>query len=781
MYIENEELFKHHLANGINFFLGAGFSVLAESELGKLPCGDGLKNELCAEFLNKRTSSLQLAQLCKQIQATKKKLLNEFLIKRFNVKSFNPKYHSLKRINISNFFTTNIDDLIHKIYSDSDSHYVQDMMVNGPSFADKSGINYIALHGCILYPHHSFDFTPTEIASSYSRDRDKWAVFTDLISQIPTLYWGYRLEDSGTLEVFSKFSEGNTRKAESWIQLRDKDEELIDYYKSLGMQYLIADTEELLDYFQSFVCAGAKIKKAAGPKKLKFPEYMIPNLSSVPVRTKDEFYCGSDPTWYDIFTDVPVKTSHILSLKNAILANENTIVMGPPASGKTTLMMQVANDFAASEECLFITSITEKKARLLCRECIKNKVNPYIFIDNAADFNDAIAIIVNANIAKRLIIADRDYFIDLVGHKFSPLKFKDYIIAEITEDDIAKIQEAIPAHLVKKAFILETEEDGTVNYPTIFDLIRVTVFNNDIFSRFSNIIKTLYNQDRPIYELITLAAYLYHCRIPTSLDVVNSYLRKYNFSLDKIHAAMVAPNGITTEYNFPSIAQLFITTRSRVLASAILYNTPRHELQALLNVVHFEISPTRINRYDIFKKYAFDAQIAKKAFPDYMEGLKFYEECFSNDNSFYIKQQCALYLSSLGEHEIAFQYIDEARVLSHNRNHSIRNSFAVIQFNANINKKIDDSVKKTLGESMAILKDCYKQDDRKRMHAKSFAKQSLQYADKFNNSQESIEYIDIAIPWIDGQIVDRPNDRELKTLKRKLASSKKHRRSKYIK
>jgi tetratricopeptide (TPR) repeat protein len=200
------------------------------------------------------------------------------------------------------------------------------------------------------------------------------------------------------------------------------------------------------------------------------------------------------------------------------------------------------------------------------------------------------------------------------------------------------------------------------------------------------------------------------------------------------------------------------------------------ELQIILNTIHFSISPARIHRYDIFKRYCFDARIIKKAFPEYLDGLKFYEECFLNDNSFYIKQQCALYLSELGEHEIAFKYIDEARSMSLNKNLSIRNSFAVIQFKANINKKVDDGVLKTLDESMQILSECYKFDTRKRIHARAFATQALDYTQKTNFSAKSLGYIEKAIPWLESQLADRPHDRHFKQLARRLNQVIRHRK-----
>lgn len=774
MEIENESLFKHHLEHGVNLFLGAGFSVHADSLLGRLPAGDGLKTDLCREFFNKETSPLQLPQLCKQIKSSQKSKLNTYLTNRFTVKSFSPKYHQLKSINISNIFTTNIDNLIHCIFDDSDESYINDIFLKGPTFSDKSGIDYIALHGCVLYPNSNFEFTTTEIASSFLRDRSMWEYFIQKVDKIPTLYWGYRLEDAGTLQSFSIVTENN-RMAESWIQMRKKDNDAIEYYKSLGLQYIIAETEELLDFCGKI--APTKKKTLAG-NSINYPEYEIPKLNKIPVRSKDEYYSGAEPSWYDIYTNHPVRTEHFLSVKDKITSTKNTLLTGPPASGKTTLMMQLALEFSHDYKCLFIDDITDKKAQLLCRECHNKNIKPIIFIDNAADYISSIEIIAKTDCYEKLVISDRDYFIDLVEHKLSLLDFKEYNMVVVSKEDLQKIQSAIPEHIKCNSFILDKDEDDEEILPTIFEIIKVVVARNSIFVRFEDILRQYRDNNALTYDLLLVCSYLYSCRIPTSVDVMHSYYADKRISLAKTYEVMKTTNGFTKEHEYSPYDddELFVVTQSRILANAILQWISGEDLQIILNKIHFLISPARIHRYDIFKRYCFDARIIKKAFPEYLEGLKFYEECFLNDNSFYIKQQCALYLSALGEHEIAFGYIDEARNMSSNRNLSVRNSYAVIQFKANINKAINNDVRKTLAESMEILSECYKFDSRKRMHARAFATQALRYAEKTNYSPESIGYIDKAIPWLESQLKERPHDRHFKQLARELKQTTRRRK-----
>ena len=127
--IQNEHLFRHALTEGINFFLGAGFSVAAESCDKTLPVGDGLKIELLDHFGRPKPSALTLSQLCQIISSAHRNALNEFFKQRFTVEKFAPEYGHLERINLKAVFTTNIDDLIPKIFADSQKYYVNDIVL----------------------------------------------------------------------------------------------------------------------------------------------------------------------------------------------------------------------------------------------------------------------------------------------------------------------------------------------------------------------------------------------------------------------------------------------------------------------------------------------------------------------------------------------------------------------------------------------------------------------------------------------------------------------------
>ena len=137
-----------------------------------------------------------------------------------------------------------------------------------------------------------------------------------------------------------------------------------------------------------------------------------------------------------------------------------------------------------------------------------------------------------------------------------------------------------------------------------------------------------------------------------------------------------------------------------------------------------------------------------RAFPNWEEGKQFYEKAFLFDNrNPYVLQQGALYLSSKQKYQEAFDWIDKAKNLTNDRQFSIRNSHAIIMFEANYNIDTDEA-KEQLDRSMEILHKCFNDDMRKTFHAKTYADQALRYYRKYNN-HKSIEYLQQSLVWLE--------------------------------
>lgn len=765
MEIENESLFRHALSNGINLFLGAGFSVLASASGKKLPTGEALKDELLEHFRRHKPSTLNLAQLTQIISSTQKEELNSFFSSRLTVTDFPNEYKYLENISIDAIFTTNIDNLIHEIYSSSNNFYINDITLRGPVISGSKSIDYIPLHGCLTHGTGGYDFSPLDLASSFDRDQDKWYGYISRIKNRPTLYWGYRLEDASVLQALAKTSLDNKKRPESWIVLRSREDEAIEYYGSLGFQIIIAETKDMLIYLGGV--QNESIKNTNSSSILnRFPEYMIPRQSSVPVRSISEFYLGAEPSWYDIYSGKVYETSHLSKAKN-ISINNNLVLIGGAVTGKTTLLKQIAAYTNGLGTPLYVEDMTPEKAQLLARDITLQNNPAIVFIDNAADASEAIQILVRCDKIK-IVAAERDYIFDSVAHRFPPSKFIILDVSCLTRIDIQEIENRFPLDIARKRYAPVKDELSPDTGPTFLEFSSSTITENSIVDRFLKSLNEYKVTNPPAYEILVVACYCYASRVPISVDIATAYCRSYNFTVFEVMNFMERMGSMLSDYEGALAAsrQSYYVPRSRQLAEVVLYKIPAIDLRRIIETFHQNVSPTKIGRYDVFRRSGYDARLMGRAFPEWRDGLHFYEEAFKSDSSYSLKQQGALYLSHKKNFQLAFAWIDDAISMTRRNNAAVNNSYAVILFNANYNKPSDTAVMATLDESMTILKKCYDTDHRKVYHARVFADQAIKYSTKFPNSPSACEYLETSHKWLTDELRHRPGDRGMNNLLR---------------
>lgn len=768
MKIQNEELFKHHLSTGINLFLGAGFSLEASSMEKPLPIGDGLRLELLTHFSRDHSSKLNLAQLCQILSSTQKDELIGYFNTRFKVSEFNSAYKNLERVHIKSIFTTNIDDLVFNIFENSTKYFINDVILRGPAIAGSNAIDFIALHGSITHGDNKYDFSPVEISSSFERDKDKWFGYINRIQSTPTLYWGYRIEDAGVLQALAKETTSGRNKAEAWIVLRNDDVEIVEYYNSLGFQTIIADTVQLLNYIGQL-----KIyKEVGGSKSLvnkNFKEYLLPSLSNVPVRSLSEFYLGAEPTWYDIFAGRIHQTEYISKAKNIIFGNKNLLLIGGAVTGKTTLLKQLATDLSANSAVLYTEEMTPEKATLLRRDIDAEGKQVLIFIDNAADSSDAIKIL-EKSASIRIIGAERDYIYDSVSYKFTNKNFEILDVSGLSEVDIQSIQNKIPNDVRKKAYKKPRDELIEDGAPTFFEFITAIITANSLTDRFIEALISFKETNPVNHDLLLVVCYLYTCRIPTSIDVATAFSRSHSLSAIEVFDRFSSMGSLLSDYEgaLANSNQAFYVPRSRTVAEVVMHRISSTNLRNLLEVFLNEVSPTNISRYDIFKRSAYDAKLVGRAFPNWEEGLEFYNRAFVNDSTYSLKQQGALYLASKKNYELAFTWIDEASSMTSKQNPTVRNTYSIILFDANYDKPTTQNIINTLDESMGILEKCYRDDSRKIYHAKVFAEQALKYSRKFPTLSNARKYLATSEDWLTEELKVRSGDRKMKYLLRNI-------------
>lgn len=355
MDIESKSTFERSLVEGINLFTGAGFSVLSADLQGRsLPVGDDLRKEILKEFPGS-PNTLQLPQLCTLISRSRRDELNRYIRGRFEIGEFSEKYKNLSFVNLKNIFTTNVDNLIERIFRGSANKYINNANLNGVSFRERSAIDYFSLHGTVSDGESSLVFGDLDISSAFSNDPNRWNYLKSIMNRFPTLFWGYALKDAGTLQVFAE-SINDKNKKNAWIIVHPEyvDEGEIEYYRSLDFKIISSDTDSFLEYLSSFSDSEANFH-AEKQHNNPFPEHAIPSHSDIERRSISDFYQGANPSWSDIYSSRVSKLHYYNDIEENLNSGKNVLITGGPATGKSTLLMQVAafHDFKGGEAIHF--------------------------------------------------------------------------------------------------------------------------------------------------------------------------------------------------------------------------------------------------------------------------------------------------------------------------------------------------------------------------------------------------------------------------------------------
>jgi tetratricopeptide (TPR) repeat protein len=746
MQIENQASFEVALRNGIHLMLGSGFSVLAKDKEGKLlPVGALLAKELRAEFGVDAEAGLALPQLYTILSARDREAADAFLRRRFTIGSFDKRYTAISRLNIPMIFTTNIDDLVWKIYEHSRTHYLNDIVTRGPQFRDRASVDFAPLHGSVLDDTRPFRFTSIEVASSFSADPTLWQTFRRRLGAGPTLFWGYSLQDAAALESLQP-SVAGAGAPSNWITFRPKhrNDPLVDYFRALRFQIIFAETADLLEYFDAFVPSVNSAGTDAVADSLS--QYLPPSPAKVPQRPIVEFYAGAAPAWSDIFrTDVP-RLEQFRLAQNALDSGTNVIVTGIPASGKTTLLMQLASANAGPGITFMPSALTKEAAERLVRALAG--IEATVVLDRFCDDVDAWNLLHSApNLT--LVAADRDYNIATVTHRLDKVRTQFISMSEISELDQGAIRAAIPAGIRTPKMVHPQMTAGEVS---LLDFNLANTTSRSLQVRLRDAISDFQRDEPEAAEMLILVAYVHSCGTVLSMDMALGYwrdrYRDYNEILDLIGRV----GKLLSEYEGDlqdRDGQDYFAARSVVVAEAALDAAQNSMLRDVLTTFHSNLATTRICRFDIFRRRGYSYRIIGRAFRKTDDAVDFYDFLLDKDTNPYLLQQKALLLSDRRMYQASFVAIDQALAMSRKKNWRIEATHAELLFDANIFLAAENpDARKQVHRAMALLHECYLSDRRRSLHAFSYSRRALEYHNQFGDSQARA-YLEQAKEWLD--------------------------------
>ena len=742
--IENKNSLEHAFHQGINLFVGAGFSILAKDRAGKaLPLGRDLANELAEHF--GKPKYFELPQLCSILTSTAEGPFYEYLTNRFTVDYVDPLYYTLQKINIKSVYTTNIDNLIFEIYKNVPGVFINNLGTDGKT-TDPNSIDYLGLHGSIETTPHKFIFDVGSLATIFSDAPRIWSLLAQSLEQYPTVFVGYGFNDNSVLQtLLSQQTFTNARK-DIWVVLRDEDQKYAEYYQSLGFHVIKADIKDFLKYIGTITSAGVKQNFDKDKYELLKPFLVPHNNHEVKVqRPIKEFFEGSSPFWCDILSGQICRTHHLANIINCIYERgKNTIIIGAPVSGKSTLLMQAAKESDGIGMKLFFNNLTQSRAKYIAKLIGKDKA--VVFIDNLYDSIDAIKELEKDNI--KIVSSERSHYYGIISNLLDEEKYTVYNVTALSDLDLQSIFKSVPESIRGNSLVKEAE--GTkYDKDTLFEFVSRNVNKRNVKERYTMAIRELETEDQDLAEFLVLCAYMHSCHVPLPFEVAYDYFDNFNaeavFSM-KEDASDIIKDYIPEDDSYENMNYYY--PRSRYIADVIVDACSCGLLSRVLNGVLDKVPYPHICDYKIFHKYAFDKNVTLKAFTNWRDGKAFYEKAFIYDNrNPYVLQQGALYLSQKRKFDDAFSWIDRAISMTDDKYFSIRNSHAVILFNANIEKN-DGNVREQLDKSMLILEKCMNADLRKRFHARIYASQAIQYYGRFND-EKAVCYLKTAHNWLD--------------------------------
>jgi hypothetical protein len=762
MKVELKETLEKELKEGMNLFLGAGFSIYAKDQNNaSLPIGSVLCEELVKEF--KCPDIKDLSKVCTIIDSFNSEGLKSYLLKRFDVATLDDSYFNILKHNIPRIFTTNIDNLVQKIFERSESKYLNNILKNGACFQDPNCIDFIPLHGSIEYPEDKFLFNMQEVSSSFRIKRNAWASLSLAAEQIPSIFLGYSLNDVGVIEALYGQDTKPAEQKNKWIVLRSENPGSEAYFKALGFKIIIADVKEFLEYLGTLTRSKEKTKEKSKDHIYEiFPDSRIPqSTTNLKIRPIEEFFLGDAPIWSDVLSNRIYKTSHLDKIINAVEHRKHIIVTGIPASGKSTLMLQLARNLSRTKRVLIFNDITINKASI-----IKNEIETpsIILIDNfTTDIDAFVALEKSPNI--QLIGFDRYYNVDISSHRIDYSRYEFLDVSDLSPQDIQGIYDTIPLGIRKSPMVSKTDKE---DIPSTFEIVNFNINKPNINERYAPILDELETKDPFLLELLIMTCYLHSCRVPVSFEVANSFLSEDGFSYSEILGFMESLKGMVNEVIGNVIDgtedQDYFQPRSQILAETILRQTKSYLFKSVYKKFHDNVPKHLIPRFYIFKRSAYDAYYTTKAFNNWQEGLEFYENIFANDRTPFVLQQCSLYLLKKKKYIEAALKIDHAIQISTKRIFSIENTHAIVLFKANIHAdKIDSKTRETLDNSMQILRRCYQEDQRKTYHAMTFAEQSLEYFSVFGDNTAK-QYLELSLKWLQEIEVERKYNNRVRNL-----------------
>lgn len=758
------DTFLFELSRGLNMFCGAGFSVEACDTQGKkLPTGPNLLNDLKKEFSG-LDSFTRLDRASAVIERKYKSEFYAFLRRRFTVGSYDELYEVVPFLHLHNIYTTNIDDLFVKVYSNSKVvAYLNDCSNRGQEVVDALAVNYYPLHGSVAHYNDKFIFADTEIASVFSEKgkQEFWKQLRIDATEHPLLFWGWNFADAGPLEAMYGAGGEADKNTKRWALLYEPDDETVNYLETLGYNLIIGGTKSLLKYFKELIDnkkLKTNISLSSKEINVNMHDYQPPandrNLTSYPL---EDFFTEYAPRWSHIYSKQVTKTQWYKEIENKIHSGKNLVIYGIRGAGKTTLMMQLLYEVAVAKCKFYLVSPTREQAEAFIRKL--NGEQTLLFVDDCFRDTEALNYICQKrNI--QVVALDRDFNYE---SQYAQLNLDNFIrpsdITEIRLEDAQKIFDSVPGKLKSG----RNWTEAFTSDPTIPNLMSKAIkpYNFGFLTRYCQ-------EDMLSAELFLMICYVHSCGGICSFDMIYSYLGDEKYSWQDMLKIVNRFGKLVEELDVfeRNDNQSYYLCRSRIFAENIVNSAASKKKNILARVLlQFaeKVPVYKICLYDKFRRRGYDGGFMARIYEKVEEGERFYELCALKDINEYMCQQAAIYFSIKKEYKKAFDWIDKARNMTHYNVFSINSTYAKIYFEVNLYNNSEEAAK-----ALDILNKCCTEDRRKAIHFVLFSDFVIKFLNEYP-SEEYLHYAEDALKYVDeglardNWVLSKKNQNKLRT------------------
>lgn len=315
-----------------------------------------------------------------------------------------------------------------------------------------------------------------------------------LVKKNPTIFLGYSFSDNSVIQALSSYRTFENAQNEKWILLFKPTDEEIEYYEALDFSIIKGDIKEFLEFVPTLLgvdCLAEEGKESNNDIFDIFKSNLVPidnrNQVSRPII---DFFRGQVPIWSDILSNKIYRVSHYKTIQDSIYnKSKQTIVIGAPVSGKTTLSMLLAYNIQFDGLKLMYTGLTLSNVDFILK--ILGNMKALIFVEN---FTDNIDAFLKLSYAKNVIVVgiDRSQFYSTVSHMLPSDVFDIINVTELSDKDIQGVFNSVPIE-IKVSSITQKRKKKDKDYAadSIYEFVVRNIKGQKIVDRYKKIIHDL--------------------------------------------------------------------------------------------------------------------------------------------------------------------------------------------------------------------------------------------------------------------------------------------------